>query len=654
MRKLFILLMTVVFTASIFSQAPEKMSYQAVVRNSSNQLVTNQVVGMKISILQGSPEGTVVYTETLSPSTNANGLVSVEIGSEPGFSTIDWSHGDYFIQTETDPGGGENYSISGTSQLLSVPYALYAKSAATADYDSLSNKPTLFSGNYEDLSNKPNLSDSIERQAVLLSGDQTISGDKTFTGTTTVATPVNASDAATKAYVDALLEELQEMQAEMGVNDIDGNHYNAVKIGSQLWMKENLRTTKYRNGDIIGTTSPATLDISGESEPKYQWAYAGNEGNVATLGRLYTWYAVTDSRNLCPDGWHVPSDEEWATLSDHLISNGYGYEGSGGDIAKSLAARSSWDPNDVLGTPGNHMESNNSSNFNALSAGLRNFNGPFDYLGTQALWWSSSEVSSVHGSNRIIYSGLNFLHRGTDLEKHYGFSVRCIKDASTTPSSDLYGLYTIKTGTDELYFIDLKTYSFTKVANIGLVVSNMFTGLQYKDDKLYLVNGGKLYTYDIASDQLTQHMTNEHLQWQFSINSAGELYSVTEVSGPPQGSMYKIDTSSNTSTLIGTTGTPSLWGMGFDSGDQLWAVDELYQKYGTMNTSTGAFTATSSKNSYTDTYYVTPDASGNLYSFNVGTPSGIVKYNISENKAELILPLAVNWAGLAYGLYKSK
>jgi uncharacterized protein (TIGR02145 family) len=653
MRKLLMLLMAVAFTASTFSQAPQKMSYQAVVRNSSSQLVTNQMVGMKISILQGSPEGNVVYTQTLSPSTNANGLVSVEIGGEPGFASIDWSVGDYFIQTETDPDGGDNYSITGTSQLLSVPYALYAQSAATANYDSLSNKPTLFTGNYEDLSNKPSLSDSIKSQAVLLSGDQTISGDKIFTGTTTVAAPVNAYDAATKQYVDALLEELKEMQAELGVSDIEGNHYNAVKIGSQIWMKENLRTTTYRNGDAIGTTTPATLDISGESEPKYQWAYGGDEGNAATLGRLYTWYAVTDSRHLCPDGWHVPSDEEWAALSDHLTSNGYGYEGSGGDIAKSMAARSSWVPNEVLGTPGNHLPSNNSSNFNALSAGLRNFTGPFDYQGTQALWWSSSEVSEVHGSNRIIYSGLNFLHRGIDLEKHYGFSVRCIKDASTTPSSDRHGLYTIKTGTDELYFIDLETYCFTKVANIGLVASNMFFGLQYKDDKLYIVNGGKLYTYDIASGLLTEHMTNPNLQWQFSINSAGELYSVTEVSGLAQGSMYRIDTALNTSTLIGTTGTPSLWGMGFDSSDQLWAVDEFYQKFGTMNTSTGTFTATSSKNSYTDTYYAIPDDKGNLYSFNVGTPSGIVKYKISDDTAELILPLAVNWAGLAYGIYKS-
>ncbi len=628
MKRLFTLLIALVFAYSGFSQVPEKMSYQAVVRNANDELVKSNSVGLQISILQDSISGTPVYVETHSTLTNENGLLTVEIGAgtpETGtFAEINWSTGVYFIKTETDPSGGTNYTITGTSQLLSVPYALFAKTAGSSP------------------------------DAVKLTGDQTITGNKTFSGTTTVATPQNATDAATKAYVDALLEEIQQIQAELGVTDIDGNHYNAVKIGSQIWMKENLKTTKYRNGDIIETTNPTTLDISGESEPKYQWAYAGDEGNVTTLGRLYTWYTVTDSRNVCPAGWHVPSDAEWTTLSDYLTNNGYGYEGSGSDIAKSLAATTSWTPNEVLGTPGNHLASNNSSEFNALPGGLRNSNGLFDYLGTQSLWWSSSELSPVLGSNRIIYSGLSILHSGTDLEKHYGFSVRCLKDITSDPSSDVYGLYTIKIGTDELYFIDLSTYSFTKIANIGIVISDMFTGMQFKDDKLYIVTGGNLYTYDIASDLLTSLITNSDLQWQFSINNTGELYSVTEASGTAQGTMYKIDISLNTSTPVGTTGTASVWGMGFDSSDQLWAVDEFYQQYGTMNTITGSFTASSSTISYTDTYYSTPDNNGNLYSFNVGSPTGIVKYDISGNSATLILPLGVTWAGLAYGPYYSK
>jgi len=111
------------------AQSPQKMSYQAVVRNSSDKLVVNKVVGVKISILQGSATGTAVYTETQTPTTNANGLISIEIGGGTGFDQIDWSKGPYFVKTETDPTGSTNYTITGTSQLLSVPYALHAASS---------------------------------------------------------------------------------------------------------------------------------------------------------------------------------------------------------------------------------------------------------------------------------------------------------------------------------------------------------------------------------------------------------------------------------------------------------------------------------------------------------------------------------------------
>jgi len=137
MRKLFTFLTAVLLTASVFAQSPEKMSYQAVIRNSSNVLVTNTSIGMQISILQGTASGTAVYVETQNPTTNANGLVSIEIGGgtvvSGTFASIDWSAGPYFIETKTDPSGGTNYTITGTSQLLSVPYALYAANAGTAN-----------------------------------------------------------------------------------------------------------------------------------------------------------------------------------------------------------------------------------------------------------------------------------------------------------------------------------------------------------------------------------------------------------------------------------------------------------------------------------------------------------------------------------------
>ena len=136
------------YLSSAQAQTPTKMSYQAVIRNSSNALVLSHIVGMKISILQGSATGTEVYTETQTPTTNANGLVSIEIGNGAGFATINWASGSYFIKTETDPTGGTNYTITGTNQLLSVPYSLNAKTAETADYNNLTNLPTLNIANW--------------------------------------------------------------------------------------------------------------------------------------------------------------------------------------------------------------------------------------------------------------------------------------------------------------------------------------------------------------------------------------------------------------------------------------------------------------------------------------------------------------------------
>ncbi len=135
MRKIFIIIAAVWITTSVFAQPPEKISYQAVIRDASNNLVTNQVIGMQISILQGTANGSTVYSETQKPTTNANGLVSFEIGAGTAvsgdFFAIEWANGTYFIKTETDPTGGTSYTITGVSQLLSVPYALHAKTAET-------------------------------------------------------------------------------------------------------------------------------------------------------------------------------------------------------------------------------------------------------------------------------------------------------------------------------------------------------------------------------------------------------------------------------------------------------------------------------------------------------------------------------------------
>ncbi|NOX48047.1 MAG: hypothetical protein GXO89_13820 [Chlorobi bacterium] len=139
MKNLFTILVSAFIITNILlpqqaiAQSPEKMKYQAVIRNSNGQVITDQSVGMQISILQGGPTGTVVYVETQTPTSNANGLIATEIGTgtviSGDFTTIDWANGPYFMKIETDPTGGTNYTITGTNQLLSVPYALHSKTA---------------------------------------------------------------------------------------------------------------------------------------------------------------------------------------------------------------------------------------------------------------------------------------------------------------------------------------------------------------------------------------------------------------------------------------------------------------------------------------------------------------------------------------------
>lgn len=136
--KMYSTIIGILLTAGVFAQAPQKMTYQAVIRNSSNALILSSPIGIKVSVLQGSANGTVTYSETQIQNTNINGLVSLEIGMGTPvigtFSNINWANGPYFIQTEVDPSGGSNYSVLGVTELISVPYALYSANAQVSGF----------------------------------------------------------------------------------------------------------------------------------------------------------------------------------------------------------------------------------------------------------------------------------------------------------------------------------------------------------------------------------------------------------------------------------------------------------------------------------------------------------------------------------------
>ncbi|MFO7671203.1 MAG: fibrobacter succinogenes major paralogous domain-containing protein [Bacteroidales bacterium] len=181
----------------------------------------------------------------------------------------------------------------------------------------------------------------------------------------------------------------------------DGNEYQTILIGGQVWMAENL----------------AYATETGS------WAYDDDENNVAIYGRLYNWNTALTA---CPNGWHIPTTEEWIELKTFLVDNGYTYDESCIEcIAKSLAATTNWDDYFDIGTPGNDILSNNSCGFSGLPAG-RYGAGEFNYIGRWCTWWSATEVSVVANTMSLFYSQKTFFF--TSGAKELGYSVRCIKD----------------------------------------------------------------------------------------------------------------------------------------------------------------------------------------------------------------------------------
>lgn len=245
---------------------------------------------------------------------------------------------------------------------------------------------------------------------------------------TNVSDPLDPQDAATKNYVDMMSEMLLDAGINGIVKDIDGNVYKTIKIGIQVWMVDNLKTTHYNDGTAIPEVSDATA-WSNLTTPGYTWYDNDSTMHAELHGALYNYYAVADtnSLNVCPVGWDVPTDAEWTILTDFLEDSGFGYGGSGADIGKSMASTFGWTSSGTAGQVGNDQGTNNSSGFSGLPGGLRSPDGSFFEIGLVGYWWSSTEDSTADAWLRLLLYNSGNVSRSFN-DKGFGISVRCLRD----------------------------------------------------------------------------------------------------------------------------------------------------------------------------------------------------------------------------------
>ena len=438
MRIINILLINVIFLSNIIAQSPEKFSYQAVVRDNQGNLIKNQEISIQVSLIQSEVDGTTAYSESHLPTTNSNGVLTIEIGagsSSDDFSLIDWTFGPYFIKTEIDLNGGNNYTISHITQLLSVPYALYAKTAERVKNLDINGNETAFegwdkdaandfSGEYDELTNKPTTITAEQANAIITNTSKisNVQADWNATSghamilnkpnriaisdTSDIAKSLVLSTSGGKKYELIVDEEgnlttiLSNVGWQAGDNwyDLrDGQSYGTVLIGDQVWMTNNMNFNIPLNWDgQLGSL------ISGSR-------YYDDNLSYQDHGRLYYW-DIEVVNSVCPSGWHVPSDEEWMTL----VSTTGGFDIAGGRLKKVGV--------DFWKSPNN--DAIDEFGFNAISTGMVMYD--FNLIDETGFYMTSTEdtygniwvYKFDYNSGKVIrYSSMK-----------YGFGVRCIKD----------------------------------------------------------------------------------------------------------------------------------------------------------------------------------------------------------------------------------
>ena len=406
MKKIFTFLVAFTVSTLIYAQLPQSFSYQAIVRGANNVLLSNQKVGIKISMLKGTENGQSVYSEVHTATTNANGLVSIAVGGgtflEGNFIKIDWANGPYFVKSEVDPEGGTNYSLVTTTLLSSVPYALFAANSQPGPKGDKGEKGDQGTPGKDGVNGKDG---KVEFQNLRVSA----TGDTLFltNGNFVIIPGLSAANTTTKptsGYGPT-------------IKDVDGNEYKTVYIGTQQWMGENLKVSKYNDGTPIPNVTDNT---QWSNLSTGAWCHYNNSDSLGKIyGKLYNWYAVSPTtngnKNVCPTGWHVPTDGEWTKLTDYLG----GVAIAGSKLKEVGLSNWSYGPN---------TDANNSSLFTALAGGFRtNDGGSSVYLGQYATWWTINESNSTWAWYRSLTCNGGAV-AGYDYPKIVGMSTRCLKD----------------------------------------------------------------------------------------------------------------------------------------------------------------------------------------------------------------------------------
>ena len=466
MKQLFTFLCSIM-TFGILAQAPQSIPYQAVLRNSDGSVMSNSSITITFKIHDANAEGTVVYEETHTTTANAQGLVNLNIGVGTvitgTFSNINWGSGNKFLHVMMNAGNG-NVDL-GAQQMMSVPYALYAAqsgSSGTTGPQGPSGTNALIKTTSEPSGANCNNGGTKIETGLDVNGNGTLENIEInqsqtkyvcngATGPTGPQGPAgsNTSSDNQQLSVSSTGDTLKLQNGGFviipgisaanptantffnvgsGVTDNDGNYYPSVWYAGQFaygatstepgqiyskmeWMAQNLRTTTYSNGEPI----PFVQDNNWDALTSGAWCWYENNASYDTpYGKLYNWYAATDTRNICPIGWHVSSMVDWFKLTDIVYANSNAQSGS--ELGPFLKSQSDWN---------NNLNGNNASGFSAYPAGSRQPGNWYTNLGYRTDWWRTEEFSYSNGGVINLYGEYGYSSSNT--EKYIGLSIRCVR-----------------------------------------------------------------------------------------------------------------------------------------------------------------------------------------------------------------------------------